>query len=145
MIVGIGMDLVSVRRVAELLARHDERALRRLFTAGEVGDCQARGRPIQSFAARFAAKEACFKALGTGWAQGVSWREIEVVSAPSRAPALRLYGAAAARAAERGARRLHLSLTHTEEFAAAVVVLEGGGAGNEKAGGAPTGFGFAIH
>lgn len=126
MIVGVGMDLVQVRRVHELLERRGERALARLFTAAEAARCQGGRSPRESFAARFAAKEAFFKALGTGWGRGGAWTEVEVVSAPSGAPSIRLHGAAAARARDAGVARVHLSLTHTDELAAAYVVLEGG-------------------
>lgn len=125
MIVGVGTDLVQVRRVDELLERKGERALRRLFTAAEVERCRGGRSPRESFAARFAAKEAFFKALGTGWGRGGAWTEVEVVSAPSGAPSLRLHGAAAALAEAAGVRRVHLSLTHTDDLAGAYVVLEG--------------------
>jgi len=120
------MDLVQVRRVSELLERRGERALVRLFTPAEVARCRASRSSPESFAARFAAKEAFFKALGMGWGQGVAWTEVEVVSAPSGAPSLRLHGAAATAAAERGVSRAHLSLTHTGDLAGAYVILEGG-------------------
>jgi len=119
------MDLVQVRRVEELLERKGERALARLFTPAEAARCRSGRSPRESFAARFAAKEAFFKALGTGWGRGGSWTEAEVVSAPSGAPSLRLHGAAAALARAAGVKRVHLSLSHTDELAAAYVVLEG--------------------
>lgn len=125
MIVGIGTDLVQVSRVWEVLERKGERALRRLFTPGEVARCRRSRSPRESFAARFAAKEAFFKAMATGWGRGIAWTEVEVVSAPAGAPSLRLHGAAAVFAAERGVSRVHLSLTHTADLAAAYVVLEG--------------------
>ena len=125
MIVGVGMDLVQIVRVDALLERKGERALARLFTPAEAARCRAGRSPRESFAARFAAKEAFFKALGTGWGRGGAWTEVEVVSAPSGAPSLRLHGAAAALAEAAGVRRVHLSLTHTDELAAAYVVLEG--------------------
>ena len=125
MIVGIGMDLVSVERVADLLARYGPRAHQRLFTAEEIERCLCSGSPAASFAARFAAKEAFFKALGTGWGRGGAWTEVGVVSAASGAPSLRLAGTAASQAADRGVHRLHLSLTHTNQLAGAYVVLEG--------------------
>ncbi|HEX2188720.1 MAG TPA: holo-ACP synthase [Longimicrobiaceae bacterium] len=127
MIVGVGMDLVQVRRVDELLERRGERALRRLFTPAEAARCRGGRSPRESFAARFAAKEAFFKALGTGWGRGGAWTEVEVVSAPTGAPSLRLHGTAAALAAEAGVRRVHLALTHTDDLAGAYVVLEGEG------------------
>ena len=125
MIVGVGVDLVRIDRVTGLLERHGARALARLFTPAEARRCHEGRHPPESFAARFAAKEAFFKALGTGWGRGGAWTDVEVVSAPSGAPSLRLSGAAAALAAERGVRHLHLSLTHSDDTAAAFVVLEG--------------------
>lgn len=125
MIIGIGIDLVEVSRIRELVERRGDPALRKLFTEGELARCRAGGRPAESFAARFAAKEAFFKALGTGWGLGGAWNEVEVVSAPNGAPSLRLAGGAERAARERGVTRMHLSLTHTEQTAAAYVVLEG--------------------
>lgn len=124
MIVGIGVDMAPIGRVWDLLERRGEHALAKLFTPAERARCHASKHPPESFAARFAAKEAFFKALGTGWGRGGRWTEVEVVSAPSGAPSLRLSGAAAALAAEKGVARVHLSLTHTGDTAAAFVVLE---------------------
>jgi holo-[acyl-carrier protein] synthase len=126
MIVGVGIDLVPVTRLAGVLERRGERALRRFFTPAEVARCGAARRPEESLAARFAAKEAFYKALGTGVGAAGGWTEVEVVSAPSGAPSVRLSGHAAASAAARGVERIHLSLTHAGDTAAAVVVLEGG-------------------
>jgi holo-[acyl-carrier protein] synthase len=125
MILGIGTDLVEIARVQQLVERWGQRALRRLFTAGEVERCGHSRVPAESLAARFAAKEAFFKAIGTGWGRGVEWKEIEVISAPSGAPELRLSGAAARLAAERGIVRMHLSLSHTDALACAYLILEG--------------------
>jgi holo-[acyl-carrier protein] synthase len=125
MIVGIGVDLVKISRVHGLLERRGARALARLFTPAEARRCREGRHPPESFAARFAAKEAFFKAIGTGWGRGGSWTEVEVVSAPSGAPSIRLSGAAAALAEARGVRSIHLSLTHSDDTAAAFVVLEG--------------------
>jgi holo-[acyl-carrier protein] synthase len=124
-IAGIGVDLVSIPRLARLLERRGDAAIARFFTAAEAERCRASKSALESFAARFAAKEAFFKALGTGWGLGGRWTEVEVVSAPSGAPGLRLSGRAAEAAAERGVIRIHLSLTHTDDTAAAFVVLEG--------------------
>lgn len=124
MIVGIGVDLVVIPRFGELMERRGEAALARFFTPGEVERCRASKSATESFAGRFAAKEAFFKALGTGWGLGGRWTEVEVVSAPSGAPGLRLTGRAAEAAAERGVTAIHLSLTHTDDTAAAFVVLE---------------------
>ncbi len=124
-IAGIGIDMVNIPRFGELMERRGPAAVARFYTAGEAERCGAAKSPTESFAARFAAKEAFFKALGTGWGLGGRWTEVEVVSAPSGAPGLRLAGRAAAAAAERGVTRIHLSLTHTHDTAAAFVVLEG--------------------
>lgn len=124
-IAGIGVDLVSIPRFARLMQRRGDAAVARFFTAGEAERCRASKSALESFAGRFAAKEAFFKALGTGWGLGGRWTEVEVVSDPSGAPSLRLSGRAAEAAAERGARRIHLSITHTQDTAAAFVVLEG--------------------
>lgn len=127
MIVGLGLDLVEVARVRKLRERRGESFLRRVFTDDEARACLERADPDSPLAARFAAKEAGMKALGTGWAQGVGWRDVEVVSAPGTAPRLRFHGEAAARAAALGVAAVHLSLTHDAGAAAAVVVLEGTG------------------
>jgi holo-[acyl-carrier protein] synthase len=125
-IAGIGIDMVNIPRFRELMERRGPAAVARFYTAGEAERCGASKSPAESFAARFAAKEAFFKALGTGWGLGGRWTEVEVVSAPSGAPSLRLAGRAAEVAAERGIVRIHLSLTHTDDTAAAFVVLEAG-------------------
>lgn len=125
MIIGVGTDLVEVSRVAQLLERHGERARGKLFTTAELARCEASARPCESLAGRFAAKEAFFKALGTGWGRGGSWHEVEVVSSPHGAPSLRLSGTAERLAAERGVRVAHVSITHTADLAAAYVILEG--------------------
>ena len=124
MIVGLGMDLVRIDRVWAVLERKGQRALARFFTAAEAERCRGSKHPPESFAARFAAKEAFFKALGTGWGIGGAWTEVEVVSAASGEPSLRLSGRAAQLAAGRGATRVHVTLTHSDEIAAAVVILE---------------------
>jgi holo-[acyl-carrier protein] synthase len=124
MIVGIGMDLISVDRVGRLIERFGDRALERLYTPEEVAYCRGRSAPHASFAARFAAKEALFKALGTGWAGGMAWWEVEVRADETGAPGLRLSGLAAQQAAALGATRVHVSLTHTHDLAGAYVVLE---------------------
>lgn len=125
MIVGVGIDMVSISRLQRLLDRRGERALARLFTPAEVGRCRDSRHPPESFAARFAAKEAFFKALGTGWGRGGDWTDVEVVSAASGAPSIRLSGTARELAEARGIRVVHVSLTHAEDTAGAFVVLEG--------------------
>lgn len=125
MIIGIGTDLVDISRVQGLLERRGARARARLFTDAEIEYCNSATRSAQSFAARFAAKEAFFKAIGIGWGQGVAWTDVEVVSGPNRAPTLRVTAAAEQRLSELGVRRMHLSLTHSETTAAAFLILEG--------------------
>lgn len=125
MTVGVGIDLVEIARVERLLDGKGSRAIARLFTDAEVKYAQSRARPAMHLAARLAAKEAAFKALsGSDEARLIGWREVEVVSRPGRAPTLAFTGRAKARAAELGVTRVHLSITHTDETAAAVVVLD---------------------
>jgi len=124
MIIGIGVDIVDIRRVRGILERQGERFVRRVFTDAERDYCRAHRDPSAYFAARFAAKEALFKALGTGWAQGVTWRDAEVEREESGAPRLKLNGRAQKLARELGARAVHISLSHSEEAAIAVVILE---------------------
>lgn len=124
MIVGIGLDVVATATVRDLLAAHDQRFEERVFTPAERSDCAGRADRADALAARFAAKEACFKALGTGWSQGVSFLQVEVRRGDGGAPQLALSGEAAERAAARGVTRLHVSLTHSAGVAAAAVILE---------------------
>jgi holo-[acyl-carrier protein] synthase len=125
MVLGIGIDLTEVGRIEEALARHGARFLARVYTEGERSYCMERRNPAPSLAARFAAKEAASKALGTGMRQGVSWLQMEVTRPPGEAPTMQLWGAAAARAEAMGVHRIHLSLTHTGDHAQAMVLLEG--------------------
>lgn len=126
MIRGIGLDLADIDRIERLLGRHPERARIRLFTAGEREYCDRRARPARHFAARFAAKEAAYKALsGTEEARHIHWQDIEVASEPMHGrPTLLLHGLAAKRAAELGVCFIHVTLTHSDLVAAAMVVLE---------------------
>lgn len=126
MIVAIGLDAVDIARVERMLGDNGERMLERLFTSAEAAYALARARPAQHLAVRLAAKEAAFKALaGNELARGVGWKEIEVRNGTDGAPTLELTGRARARAAELGVGRMHVTLTHTESMAVAVVVLEG--------------------
>ena len=119
------MDLVNIERFRAFRQRHGERGLSRIFTDAELTYCMGHVDPAPSLAARFAAKEAFFKAVGLGWGPGGAWREVEVTRDSRGAPALELSGRAAASASERRVDRSHLTLTHTAEVAGAVVVLEG--------------------
>jgi holo-[acyl-carrier protein] synthase len=123
-ILGLGIDLVDLDRMARLLERHGETAVRRFCREGEPRPLSGPAR-VAHLAGLFAAKEAAMKALGTGWAKGVTFRQIEVVRGEGGAPALVLHGRAAELAAALGVGRLHLSITHDGRAAAAVVVLEG--------------------
>ncbi len=121
---GIGVDVCRVERIAESLQRFGERMEKRLFTPGELAYCRGHKDPMPHLAARFAAKEAASKALGTGMAGGVGWTQIEVLQPGGRVPELRLTGAALERFGAIGAKRSHLSLSHDGGLAVACVVLE---------------------
>lgn len=127
-ILGLGLDVVDLDRMARLLARHGEAALRRICRAGEARLAEGPGR-VAHVAGLFAAKEAAMKALGTGWAAGIGFHQIEVTRAAGGAPGLALHGAALERSRALGVERCHLSITHDARTAAAVVVLEGAGPG----------------
>lgn len=125
MILGLGTDIIEVARVEASLRRFGDRFLHRVFTEAEIHYClQRRVGAAESFAARFAAKEAGAKALGTGISRGVAWREMEVRRRPGEAPTLHWSGRAAERAAALGVRRTSISLTHSRTAAIAVVILE---------------------
>jgi holo-[acyl-carrier protein] synthase len=124
MIVGTGIDIAEVPRIRETIARHGERFLTRVFTEGEIQYCESKANRVERYAARFAAKEAGMKAIGTGWNHGVRWRDIEVSRQPGGRPTLLLHGKAAEFAAQLGARNIALSLTHTAQQAMAQVILE---------------------
>lgn len=124
-IVGLGLDLVQIERLREFLERRGERALQRLFTTGERAYCERRrATRFSSYAGRFAVKEAVMKLLGTGWARGVRWVDIEVQRAPGRAPEVVLHGATARIAQSKGIARIHVTITHDAGLAAAVAVAE---------------------
>ncbi len=124
MIIGTGVDIAEVPRIRESIERYGERFLHRIFTEGEIRYCEAKATRFESYAARFAAKEAGMKALGTGWSRGVRWRDIEVVRPKGQRPTLQLHGQAAAIAEKLGSKHIALSLTHTSEEALAHVILE---------------------
>ena len=125
MIVGIGIDLVETRRVRQALARHGERARRRLFSPRELADCDGRADPGECLAANFAAKEAALKALGTGKLSTIRWTDLEVLRTGSGSPELELAGEARAQAERLGASKAWVSMSHEAGLACAVVVLEG--------------------
>ena len=123
-IVGLGLDLAQISRFEAAHARRGERLLARLFTAGERAYCERRKDRMSSYCGRFAVKEAVMKVLGTGWARGVRWVDIEVVREPGSAPQCRLHGAARAIALGQGIARIHVTITHDAGIAAAVAVAE---------------------
>lgn len=123
-IIGLGFDATDIPRVAAVHEKYGERFLRRIFTDGEIAYCMRHRDPIPSLAARFASKEACMKALGTGHSRGVLWKDIEVFRAGGP-PQLRLHGGAARRAEAMQVRRSLLTITHSETLAMAQVLLFG--------------------
>jgi holo-[acyl-carrier protein] synthase len=131
MLVGTGIDLVEIRRIEESIGRFGERFLQRIFTDGEIAYCLRKRESAESFAARFAAKEAGAKALGTGIQYGISWKELEVVRREGQRPTLLLHGRAATMGQQMGVRRIWLAITHGGGLAIATVHMEGGEAGEE--------------
>ena len=123
-IIATGIDIADQQRIQRLLDHHGARFLERVFTAAEQEYCLRKARPAESLAARFAAKEAVMKCLGTGFGDGVAFRQIEVVRGPRGAPSIRLTARAADVAAGLGIQRWHVSLTHDAGRSLAVVVAE---------------------
>ena len=124
MILGTGVDLAEVNRIRASVERYGERFTSRVFTERESAYAERKANKYERYAARFAAKEAGMKALGTGWSGGIRWRDLEVANLPSGRPTLALHGIARDVAARLGVRTVHLSLTHTSGHALAWVVLE---------------------
>jgi holo-[acyl-carrier protein] synthase len=124
MIIGVGIDVIQNDRLRESIKKFGPRFINRIYTEIESAYCSKYADPTTHFAARFAAKEAAFKALGTGWAAGVKWKDIEVQRLPSGQPTLHLFDEALARATSMGATRFHVSLTHDQLVSCAVVILE---------------------
>jgi holo-[acyl-carrier protein] synthase len=120
---GIGVDLVQIPRMRAVISRWDERFLRRVFTDAEIAYCRGRRDPVPHFAARFAAKEAAMKALGTGLRLGVRWRELEVRRERGQAPRLLLHGRSREVGLSRGGRAMLLALTHDGDYALAQAML----------------------
>lgn len=130
-IMGIGVDLARIPRLRRVVERWDDRFLRRVFTDREIDYCRRRRDPIPHFAARFAAKEATLKAIGTGLRMGVNWRELEVRRERGEAPTMVLSGRCRALAEAKGAHRVLLSLSHDGEYALAQAMLVGEGADDD--------------
>src|SRR5580658_779061 len=124
MIVGTGIDIAEVDRIAHSIERFGRRFVERIFTPGEIRYCESKANKAERYAGRFAAKEAGMKAIGTGWNRGVTWRDVEVQRAPGNRPTIVFHGKAAEFFQKLGAARAHLSITHTKDSAMAFVVLE---------------------
>jgi len=122
-IIGTGVDLAEVDRIRAAIERHGARFIERIYTSAEIAYVERKANRYERYAARFAAKEAGMKALGTGW-HGVRWRDFEVANLPSGRPTLRFHGAAARIADKLGVKNVAISLTHTATQALAHVILE---------------------
>src|SRR5499427_10960602 len=127
MIVGTGIDITEVDRIEASMERFGRRFVERLFTPDEIRYCESKANKAERYAARFAAKEAGMKAIGTGWSRGVRWQDIEVQRLPGGRPTLAFHGKAGEFFSRLGATQAHLSLTHTKGMAMAVVILENRG------------------
>ncbi len=125
MILGTGIDIAEVERIRQVIDRHGRKFIERVFTPAEIAYVERKANRFERYAARFAAKEAAMKAIGTGWRRGVRWQDFEVSNLPSGKPALILNGVAAAIAGQLGVKAISLSLTHTATQGMAVVILEG--------------------
>jgi holo-[acyl-carrier protein] synthase len=123
-IVGLGLDVAEIDRIEAAIKRHPAAFIERVFTPAEAAYCQRYANPYERYAGRFAAKEAAMKALGTGWSNGVRWRDIEVVRESSGRPTIKLAGVAAAIAERLGARNIALTITHSGNLAIAQVIFE---------------------
>jgi holo-[acyl-carrier protein] synthase len=124
MIVGTGIDIAEVDRIEQAIARFGDRFKKRVFTADEILYCESKANKTERYAARFAAKEAAMKAIGTGWSRGVTWRDFEVRRLPGGRPTIAFHGRAGEIFAKLGGVRAHLSITHTKQTAMAFVILE---------------------
>ena len=125
MIVGTGVDIAEVDRIKAAVERFGDRFLKRVFTRAEIHYCMGKPNAAERLAARFAAKEAGMKAIGTGLRHGVTWQDVEVLRIPGQRPVLKFDGKAAEFATKLGCKRTHLSLSHTADQAIAHVILEG--------------------
>jgi len=126
-ILGTGIDLAEVPRVRAAIERYGRRFIERIYTPAEIAYVERKANRYERYAARFAAKEAGMKAIGTGWRHGVRWQDFEVLNLPSGRPTLKLHGVAARVAERLGVRAISLSLTHTAQQGMAFVILEGEG------------------
>lgn len=125
MILGTGIDLAEVDRIRAAIERYGDKFIQRIYTPKEIAYVQRKANKYERYAARFAAKEAGMKAIGTGWRHGITWQDFEVTNLPSGRPTISFHGAAARFAEKMGVLRAHLSLTHTAQYGQAFLILEG--------------------
>jgi holo-[acyl-carrier protein] synthase len=123
MILGIGTDIIRIDRIRRLLGKYPG-FVEKVFTSNEIEYCSSKGDPAQSYAVRFAAKEALMKALGTGWDEKVGWLDIEIIRIADGRPEIAVHKRTAELVASMGVVNIHLSLSHEKEYATAMVVLE---------------------
>jgi holo-[acyl-carrier protein] synthase len=124
MIVGLGLDITEIDRIAAAISRRGQAFLQRVYTANEIIYCERHRHQAERYAGRFAVKEAAMKALGTGWRRGVRWRDIEVINLPGGKPTLRLHGVTHEIAGRLGVNSISISITHSGDLAMAQVIFE---------------------
>lgn len=124
MILGTGIDLAEVARIRAAIEKYGDRFVKRIYTANEIAYVARKANKFERFAARFAAKEAGMKAIGTGWRHGITWHDFEVTNLKSGRPTITFHGVAARVAERMGVKHAHLSLTHTAEYGQAFLILE---------------------
>lgn len=124
-VIAVGTDIIECQRIARMLDNHGEVFLKRVFTATEIEYCYGRKMAYQHYAARWAAKEAVLKTLGTGWAKGISWTDVELVNLQGGKPVIRLYNRASEVAKESGIHEVMISVSHTREYAVAFATAIG--------------------
>jgi holo-[acyl-carrier protein] synthase len=124
-IIGIGTDIIECLRIAQMIDRHGELFIRRVYTEHEIEYCSDKKAATQHYAGRWAAKEAVLKALGTGWIRGISWRDVEVRHKPGGAPTIALRGGAREVFEQSGIKQMHISISHCRSHAVAYAIAEG--------------------
>jgi holo-[acyl-carrier protein] synthase len=124
-IIGIGTDIIECLRIAQMIERHGELFIRRVYTEHEIAYCSTKKAATQHYAGRWAAKEAVLKALGTGWVRGISWRDVEVRNKVGGAPTVALRGGAKEVLERSGIARMHISISHCRSHAIAYAIAEG--------------------
>ncbi len=126
-VIGIGTDIVECQRIAEMIEKHEDRFIRKVYTEWEIEYCGTRKAAAQHYAGRWAAKEAILKSMGTGWAKGIQWTDLEIRNAMGGAPSVTLAGAAAEISKSLGISEIKISISHCQTFATAFAVAVGEG------------------